>query len=262
MPAFTSTQFPVLETPVHRLGLAPNKGMKARDVAQVLAETDVGYVFWTLRMPHATGALKAELARDRDRFIVATGPTTAFWGRNLERYVDKALRALDTDHLDILQLHWLGVSARLNEDTLGTLMRLRESGKVRAIGTSIHDRPRAGGLAAESELDMLMVRYNAAHPGAEQDIFAHLNPTRPRAIVAYTATRWRKLLKRPRGWTGAVPTAGHCYRFCLSNAHVHVVLCGAQNLTQWQENETEIAKGPLSADEDEWIRDFGRVVHG
>jgi len=38
-------------------------------------------------------------------------------------------------------------------------------GKVRALGVSIHDRPRAGALAEESILDLLMIRYNAAHPG-------------------------------------------------------------------------------------------------
>ena len=56
---------------------------------------------------------------------------------------------------------------------------------------------------------MLMVRYNAAHPGAEQDIFPHVD-RQSTALISYTATRWRKLLKRPRGWTGDVPTAADC----------------------------------------------------
>jgi hypothetical protein len=43
-----------------------------------------------------------------------------------------------------------------------------------AIGTSIHDRKRAGQLALDSELDLLMIRYNAKHTGAEADIFPHL----------------------------------------------------------------------------------------
>ena len=38
-----------------------------------------------------------------------------------------------------------------------------------------------------------MIRYNAAHPGAEQDVFPHLAARQP-AVVAYTATSWRKLL--------------------------------------------------------------------
>ena len=38
--------------------------------------------------------------------------------------------------------------------------------------------------------------YNAAHPGAEMDIFPHYAARRP-LTVAYTATSWRKLLKKP-----------------------------------------------------------------
>jgi len=38
----------------------------------------------------------------------------------------------------------------------------RDAGKVRWLCVSIHDRPRAGRLAAGSILDTLMIRYNAA----------------------------------------------------------------------------------------------------
>ena len=55
-------------------------------------------------------------------------------------------------------------------------------------------------------------------------------------MVAYTATRWRKLLSAPRGWDGPVMTAGDCYRFCLSSPHVDVVLCGPKNGAQLREN--------------------------
>ncbi len=60
---------------------------------------------------------------------------------------------------------------------------------------------RAGQLAEESPLDLFMIRYNAAHPGAERDIFPHLARRQP-AVVAYTATSWRKLLKAPSKWDG------------------------------------------------------------
>ena len=53
-----------------------------------------------------------------------------------------------------------------------------------------------------------MIRYNAAHRGAEQDIFPHLAAHDP-GVVSYTATRWSYLLRRPKGWPkdGRVPTA-------------------------------------------------------
>jgi aryl-alcohol dehydrogenase-like predicted oxidoreductase len=139
------------------------------------------------------------------------------------------------------------------------LRKLREEGKVRLLGASIHDRPRAGRLARDSILDLLMIRYNAAHPGAEEDIFPHLAVRRP-AVVAYTATSWRKLLRSPRGWTGSVPTAGDCYRFCLTGPHVDVVLTGPRSAAELRENLAAMDKGPLSDTEMEEMRAFGRAV--
>jgi len=106
-----------------------------------------------------------------------------------------------------------------------------------------------------------MVRYNAAHPGAEDDTFPHIDPGR-RSVVAYTATRWRKLLKRPRGWEGRVPDAGHCYRFCLTEPKVSVVLTGPKTRAMLEANLEAVRQGPLEGDELKWMREFGRVVHG
>jgi aryl-alcohol dehydrogenase-like predicted oxidoreductase len=171
------------------------------------------------------------------------------------------LNTLETDYLDVFQLFWLGRASAWKPSTIDALVSLRESGKVRAVGVSIHDRKRAGKLAEDSPLDMLMIRYNAAHPGAEQDIFPHLAKRNP-AIVAYTATRWRGLLKRPKGWDGPVMTAADCYRFCLSNPHVDLVLTGPKTRQQLQENLLNLReKGPLSEEESRWIGDFGQVVH-
>jgi aryl-alcohol dehydrogenase-like predicted oxidoreductase len=141
------------------------------------------------------------------------------------------------------------------------MRRLREEGKVRALGVSIHDRPRAGHLAEESILDLLMIRYNAAHPGAEVEIFPHLARRRP-AVVAYTATAWRKLLRAPGGWKGTVPTAGDCYRFCLASPYVDVVLTGPRTVAELRENLAAVDRGPLSPAEMEEMRVFGRAVHG
>ena len=97
--------------------------------------------------------------------------------------------------------------------------------------------------------------------GAEKDIFPHLSRRNP-AVIAYTATRWRKLLKRPRGWDGAVPTAGDCYRFCLSSPHVNLVLHGPATMGQFNDNLAAMSKGALSEEEERWMRAFGAVVHG
>lgn len=258
-PDWTRTTLPRVDRTVHRLGLAPSFGMSSDDVRAALFDRGLQYVFWTARMGKATAPLREALAADRERYVVATGPTTGFWGGNLRGYVDKALRLLGTDYLDVLQLHWLGVSSAWTGGTVDALHALRASGKVRAIGVSIHDRERAGRMAAEDAVDSLMIRYNAAHPGAERDIFPHLQG---QSVCAYTATRWRKLLKRPRGWEGRVPDAGDCYRFCLHDPHVNVVLTGPKDLAQLDENLAALERGPMEGEELDWMYEFGRVVHG
>ena len=257
---FRQRELPVVGRRVLRLGLAPNYGLDADGIREAF-DSGMGYVFWTSRMRKVTPVLREAMKRDRERIVVATGPTTAFWAGNIRRYVHTALKALATDQLDVLQMMWLGVTSAWTAGTVDALVKLREEGKVRAIGISIHDRERAGRLAQDSPLDFLMVRYNAAHPGAERDIFPHLKPGR-HAVVAYTATRWRKLLKRPRDWQGPVMTAPDCYRFCLSHPAVDVVLTGPKDRAQLRENLAALDKGPLSEEEMGWVRDFGRVVHG
>jgi aryl-alcohol dehydrogenase-like predicted oxidoreductase len=142
------------------------------------------------------------------------------------------------------------------------LQALREDERVRAISISTHDRVLAGDLAGRGELDALMVRYNAAHRGAEQEIFPYVGK-HDTGVVNFTATRWRYLLRRPRGWPkgGRVPTAGMCYRFVLSNPHVDVCMTAPTNLKQLEENLAAIRQGPLPEEEMEFMREFGDAVH-
>ena len=257
---FLYRDVPAFGRRVFRLGLATNYGIEGADLEWAL-EQGVNYVFWTPKARGVTPSLKAAIKRNRDSFIIACGPTTGYFGGGIRRACDQLLKELGTEYIDVFQLFWLGRMSALTPSTVDTLVSLRESGKVRAIGVSIHNRKRAGRLAEDSPLDMLMIRYNAAHTGAEQDIFPYLAKRKP-AIVAYTATRWGGLLKRPNGWDGPLMTASDCYRFCLSNPHVDLVLTGPKNRRQLQENLSHLKEnGPLSEQELRWIRNFGQIVH-
>ena len=246
---------------VHPLGLAATFGLEPAGAERAL-DAGMNYLF----SPHRAKkkdtrvVLLDAIKRDRERFVLVSGPLAGFFGGSVRRACEASLKALGTDYIDVFQLYWLGKMSSWAPRTIDALVQLREEGKVRNLGISIHDRPRAGRLAADSPLDLLMIRYNAAHPGAEQDIFPHL--AEGKKIVSYTATSWRKLLKRPRGWHGPVPEAGHCYRFVLSNPHVSVCLCGPATREQLEQNLAAFDQGPLDEEEMAWMREFGRVVHG
>ncbi|MBS2027579.1 MAG: aldo/keto reductase [Deltaproteobacteria bacterium] len=258
--SFTHKYVRALDRRVHRLGLAASYGIPEAGVRKAF-DAGVQYVFWNPFARAITQVLKSLKPGDREKLVIATGPTLGFTGGSVRARAEKALKILKTDYLDVFQLFWLGKTSAWTAATERELVHLKESGKVRVLGVSIHDRERAGRLALDSPLDLFMIRYNAAHPGAERDIFPHLSKRQP-AIVAYTATDWRKLLKRPSGWKGNVPTAGDCYRFCLSNPHVDIVLNGPKNTAQFDENLAALEKGPLSDAELEELRALGKVVHG
>jgi aryl-alcohol dehydrogenase-like predicted oxidoreductase len=212
-------------------------------------------------MKGLTAALKDALRRDRERYVVATGPLLGYFPGSIRKAAEKALRTLGTERIDVLQLYWLGKMSAFTDSVREEMVRLKEEGKVAALGASIHDRPRAGRLAADSILDLLMVRYNAAHAGAETEVFPHLARRAP-VVVSYTATCWRKLLSPPRGWKERGATAAECYRFVLSNGAVDLVLCAPRSASEWREDVEGLRAGPLSPEETDFMRRLGAAVHG
>jgi aryl-alcohol dehydrogenase-like predicted oxidoreductase len=256
---FLDKQVPAFGKRIHRLGLSASFGLPEAGIREALEQLQ--YVFLNSTAKALVAPVREAVARDRERYVIATGPMLGYFPGAYRKRVEQTLRQLSTDYLDVLQLFWMGKMSAFTSAVQEELVRLREEGKVRALGASIHDRPRAGRLAEDSILDLLMIRYNAAHPGAEEDVFPHLARRRP-AVVAYTATSWRKLLEPPRGWAGAAATAGDCYRFCLTSPHVDVVLTGPRTVAELRENLAAVAKGPLEGAALERMRSLGKAVHG
>jgi aryl-alcohol dehydrogenase-like predicted oxidoreductase len=108
-----------------------------------------------------------------------------------------------------------------------------------------------------------MIRYNAAHRGAEQDIFPFLHAHNP-GLVSYTATRWKYLIRRQSGWPKEkqIPSAAQCYRFVLSNPHVDVCMMAPSNMKQMDEDLAALQQGPLTDEEMALIKKFGDLIHG
>jgi aryl-alcohol dehydrogenase-like predicted oxidoreductase len=200
---------------------------------------------------------------DKQRLVLGTGAYNYIWTRqDLERTLEKRLRQFRTDHIDVF--HFLGVMKpeEFPASVLEQLVRLKEDGRVKAIGISCHDRRFAGQLAAIGAIDVLMIRYNAAHRGAEHDIFPMVRQ-HDVGVVGYTATRWTYLMRRPKGWPpdGRIPTPGEAYRFVLSNPHIDVVLTAPRNRRQLDENVEAIRHGSLDEETMSFMRRFGDAVH-
>ncbi len=261
---FLQRDVPGIGKRVHRLGLACNYGIDAKGFSAGL-ERGLNYVMYTsMRTGKVRAAVAEGLKKNREGLVLASGTTLGYFGGSVRRGVESVLKALGTDYIDVFHLFWVGVGAAYSDATREAMVKLKDEGKIRRFGISIHDRPRAATLAQDEALDLLMIRYNAAHPGAERDIFPHLPAKqaggRRTAVVAYTATSWKKLIKRPSSWEEPVPSAADCYRFCLSNPHVDVVLTGPGSEKELDENIEGVARGLLSPEEDAFMRRFGDRV--
>jgi aryl-alcohol dehydrogenase-like predicted oxidoreductase len=247
---------------VGRLGLASSFGVGA-DGVELAYDHGVNYFYWgSLRRPGFGQGLRRLARRGREKIAVAVQSYARWPGAVMRQSVEAALWRLGLDYADVLILG--GHSHRPLRSILDTALDLREKGRVRHLMLSSHNRRFIAEVAGGDLFDLLMVRYNAAHRGAEEDVFPKLpaDDRRP-AICAFTATRWGTLIdprKTPRG--EPVPRASHCYRFCLSHADVDLVLCGPTNDDQVLEACAALERGPLDEDELAWMRRVGDHVYG
>jgi aryl-alcohol dehydrogenase-like predicted oxidoreductase len=210
-----------------------------------------------------TKVLRAIPPGERERQVFVTGGYNLGFNRrpNLRRVLEKCLRRLRIDYLDVFLFMGVLKPAHLSDFTLEQMQRLKEEGRIRAIGISCHDQEFLEVLARGGDLDVLMLRYNAAHRGAESRVFPALGEHGP-GVISYTATRWGRLLRRPRSWPrdAPIPSARQCYRFALTDPHVDVALTAPSNAQQLDENLGALQDGPLDAEELAFMRRFGEAV--
>jgi aryl-alcohol dehydrogenase-like predicted oxidoreductase len=266
---FSFRILPVIEKRVFRMGIAGNYGIDSSDV-EWAAEQGANYWVWGASFKKVTAGIKEVIRKNREKNVVAL-LGWGFFGWQVRQSIEKALLKLNTDYLDVFKLGWLGRTSIYSQGVVDSLLKLKQEGKIKAIGTSIHDRQRAGQLALDSELDLLMIRYNAKHTGAEEDIFPHLKKRNP-AVVSYTALAWQQLINPVKGievapWPGSkeeakIPplTPELCYRFVLSNPHIHLVLTGPKNREQLMMNFRAMQQGTLTPEELNWIRQYGKLI--
>ena len=158
---FSFRILPVIEKRVFRMGIAGNYGMDSSDV-EWAAEQGANYWVWGAGFKKVTAGIKKVIGKNREKNVVAL-LGWGFFGWQIRQTVEKALRKLNTDYLDVFKLWWLGRTSIYSHGIVDSLLKLKEEGKIKAIWVSIHDRQRAGQLALDSEIDLLMIRYNAKH---------------------------------------------------------------------------------------------------
>jgi predicted aldo/keto reductase-like oxidoreductase len=178
----------------------------------------------------------------------------------MELFFNRALNDSGLEYADILLLGWH--NKKPSPKILEKALQMKEDGHFRFLAVSGHNRSLFPQLASESIFDIFHIRYNAAHRGAEKEVWPKLPQTNRPGIVTYTATRWKDLMNPKKMPPGQPPlSAGDCYRFVLSNPAVDVGMCGPANSAQMHEALEALKKGPLSPAEMQRVRAIGDYVH-
>jgi predicted aldo/keto reductase-like oxidoreductase len=233
---------------VCRLGLASRGNTHCRpDDVEYAVERGVNYLNWCGK-PDGLSKAVAELGERRKDVVVAV-QFKASGGEEAAREFDWILREINSDYLDIATFYYVESEGEW-ETIVGpggaweVLAQRKREGALRMIGLTSHQRKLAAKWAEATNpntgrrrLDMLMIRYNAAHRGAESDLFPTTDDLGT-PVVTFTGLRWKDLLvATPDDPEGFVPpTAPECYRFCLANNSVAVALMAAGNREELEEN--------------------------
>jgi predicted aldo/keto reductase-like oxidoreductase len=249
---------------VSRIGLASGYGVPTAAIEKAFHEYGVNYLWLSVFMPRGMVRAIHNLApkhRDELRILLAW---PAFAGFFLQRYVERWLKKLKIEQADLVVVQ--GQQKPPSQKFIDRVHRLRESGKVRFVGMSSHERPLFGKIArgeVRAPVDFFQVRYNAVHTGAEQDVFPHLPQENRPGIVIFTATCWGKLLKPKLMPAGERPLApADCYRFVLSHPDVNVCVTGPSTATQMEDNLKALDAGPLDEEEMARVRHIGKHIYG
>ena len=129
---------------------------------------------------HSEELLGKTLRGKRDRVIIATKVGADFYqGHGFQTFtpeyirfaLEKSLSRLQTDYIDVYQLHNPPIKLLSREDTYETMKELKKEGKIRAFGVSVFT-PTEGVTALNvGKPDCLQITYNIFSWRAEEQLF-------------------------------------------------------------------------------------------
>lgn len=209
----------------------------------------------------------------------ASGLSTPDWdAKTIEDSIDRSLKRLRTDYIDLMQLHSCDLSMLQDGGVIEVLQKAKESGKVRYIGYS-GDNESALYAVKSGAFDALQTSINIADQSVLDEILPEalarqmgVIAKRPIANVAwkyaekpdvdYYVAYWQRLQELAFAFTqGSIDDAvGMALRFTLSAPGVSTAIVGTQNPNRWQMNADLLNQGPLPAKDWSAIRSHWQAV--
>ena len=279
------------ETVDRLVGTALDNGLNVIDTAECYrtSEEHLGRAlagrrnecFLFTKCGHATG-LTGAIPRALNRFSRKLTGHNPFgfhdWERlTLDKSIERSLRLLRTDYIDVLQLHICPEEILRRGEVIESLQRARQAGKTRYIGYSGE-----GGAALYAvecgAFDTLQISLNFL----DQEAIDKVIPEAKKRNVGVIAKRpvanavwryrtlpdnsyhhiyWQRLAKM--GYDGGCngdALFSTALRFTLTVSGVHTAIVGTSKPARCEQNADVVAAGPLDAGQFQSIRQRWKAV--
>lgn len=284
-----------------RLGLEKGK-TESEATALVRQALELGVNVFDTAASYGTEAVigKAIKTVPRDSVVIATKALIHRRGEAIPparvvESLDNSLRQLDTDYIDVLQLHV--VPPVFYDHALHTvapvLLREKAKGKFRHLGITEtspndHEQRMLQRAVHDGVWDVVMLGFNMMHHNARTKVFPHTiannigtflmfvvrnifsQPARLQAIIqelvaAGKVPAWLAEQENPLRFLihegGASSVTDAAYRFVRHEPGVHVVLFGTSDPAHLQANIASLLKPPLpTADQQRLSELFGHLL--
>jgi aryl-alcohol dehydrogenase-like predicted oxidoreductase len=251
-------------------------------ILNLLLDSGVNFIDTAASYPGSEEAIGKAIGRRRSEFVLVSKCGQAFddlpgeaWSAEvIAAAVDRSLRRLQTDHLDVMLLHSCGLAKLQAGDGIGALVKAREAGKIRFVGYS-GDNEAAAHAAAHPEIAVIETSINIADQNNIDTVLpicrknnvgviakrpianaAWKDASEQRGIYGGYASEYHNRLKQMKLNPAELGFAGDpsmafpelALRFTLSQPGVHTAIIGTTNPENAKMNMRYAEKGPLPPD--------------
>ena len=194
-----------------------------------------GITFWDTADEYGTHPHVAAALREIERETVTlTTKTVSRDARGIRQDVDRFLREMDTDYLDIVLCHCLTSSRWPDEipDAMEALSSCKAQGKVRAVGLSCHAFGALQTAARTDWVDVVLARIN--HAGHSMDDTPEkVVPVIEALVAAGKGVYGMKVLG---AGTSLTEDPARAIRYSLGLSGIHAIVIGMMDEAEIEEN--------------------------
>jgi len=241
-----------------RLGISGHYGLCERGYHEAL-DAGVNLFFWEPDYHEQSSCFRGFSAQKKSGLYVTCGTFEAE-PKGIRRDIERVLRAMKLERVGIFLIFWVRSWERLSDEVYTCLEDLKAEGKLLHYGFSTHQRALAIRAMEEREPELLMVRHNAAHRGAEDKLFP-LAKEKDVGIITFNNLIYGRMLRPPHADAPEAPTAADCYRYSLKQHGVHCCFSAPSNIEQLRHNLQVMASRELSDGTEQALRRFGDEVY-